>query len=62
MSMNYQLRVKLDKEQMEKIRQDAKLRGFRDVANYVRWFLLNKSTDTEEKINMMFQRIIGIPK
>jgi hypothetical protein len=57
MVYNYKLRIGLTRNQVEKIKQDAERHGFEKLSQYVRWFILDRSTETEEKIHSIYRLV-----
>jgi hypothetical protein len=57
MVYTYKLRIGLTKNQVEKIKQDAQRHGFEKLSQYVRWFTLDRSTETEEKIHSIYHMV-----
>lgn len=53
----YKFRINLTEDQLAKIKHDAKRKGFKNVSAYARRILLEKSTEMEEKINVIYRFI-----
>jgi predicted DNA binding CopG/RHH family protein len=54
MPFNYSIKIRFKKDQIERIKQDSRKQGFRYMAEYIRWIILEKNTETEEKINLIY--------
>ncbi len=55
MGFNHEIKIRLTREQREKVIQDSKRHGFQHPTQYVRWMIIDRATETEEKINIMYK-------
>ena len=57
MTNTYRIKVGFTKLQVEKIRKDSEKNGFKTISQYIRWFIINKSTETEEKVYLIYEML-----
>lgn len=62
MSSNYNLQVRLNPDQKERLKNNASAKGFETISAYVRDLILNKNLVYERKLDEIYERIMNIPK
>ena len=50
--------VRLTKDQDDRIKNDAKLKGFEHISDYVRSSLIDKDSKFERKIDEIYEKIV----
>jgi hypothetical protein len=60
MAKNYNLQVRLNNNQKERLRNNASAKGFETVSAYVRDLILNRNLVYERKIDEMYEKIMKI--